>query len=63
MAEPTDEQLREYAAKLPDLYREIFEAFYRLEPKRREHDPELASASSKMSSRSVTTPSPRSTTR
>jgi len=38
MAEPTDEQLREYAAKLPKLYREIFEAFYHAFPERRQHD-------------------------
>ncbi len=39
MAEPTDEQLREYAAKLPDLYRETFEAFYRMEPNRHDGAP------------------------
>ena len=38
MAEPTDEQLAEYAAKLPKLYREIFEAFYQAYPERRQHD-------------------------
>ena len=38
MAEPTDEQLREYAAKLPQLYREILEAFPKAYPARRQHD-------------------------
>ena len=38
MAEPTDEQLREYAAKLPQLYREVLEAFPGAYPARRQHD-------------------------
>lgn len=34
MAEPTDEQLREYAAKLPQIYRDIFAIFDEAAPER-----------------------------
>lgn len=34
MAEPTDEQLREYAAKLPPIYRDILAAFQNAAPNR-----------------------------
>lgn len=34
MAEPTDEQLREYAAKLPQIYRDILKAFQAATPNR-----------------------------
>ena len=34
MAEPTDEQLREYAAKLPQIYKDILAAFQRVSPNR-----------------------------
>ena len=34
MAEPTDEQLREYAAKLPPIYRDILAAFQNANPHR-----------------------------
>jgi len=38
MAEPTDEQLREYAAKLPPIYRDILAAFPKADPARRQGD-------------------------
>ncbi len=38
MAEPTDEQLREYAAKLPQIYRDILAAFAKADPARRQGD-------------------------
>ena len=41
MAEPTDEQLAEYAAKLPQIYRDVLEAFTRIDPKRRRGDAAL----------------------
>lgn len=34
MAEPTDEQLAEYAAKLPQIYKDILAAFPRVSPNR-----------------------------
>ena len=38
MAEPTDEQLREYAAKLPQIYKDILAAFSKADPSRRQGD-------------------------
>jgi hypothetical protein len=38
MAEPTDEQLREYAAKLPEIYRDVLAAFPKADPARRQGD-------------------------
>lgn len=34
MAEPTDEQLRDYAAKLPQIYKDILTAFPEINPER-----------------------------
>ena len=39
MAEPTDEQLRDYAAKLPQIYRDLLAAFPKIDPDRRSGDP------------------------
>ncbi len=41
MAEPTDEQLREYALKLPQIYRDVLEAFPKVDPGRRRGDAAL----------------------
>jgi hypothetical protein len=38
MPTPTDEQLREYAAKLPAIYRDILRAFPAVAPDRRDGD-------------------------
>ena len=39
MAEPTDDQLREYAAKLPQIYKDLLAAFPKVDPDRRSGDP------------------------
>ena len=38
MPEPTDEQLRDYAAKLPQIYKDILAAFPVADPQRRRGD-------------------------
>jgi len=38
MAEPTDEQLRDYTAKMPKIYKDILLAFPGFDSKRREFD-------------------------
>lgn len=41
MAEPTDEQLRDYVAKLPQIYKDLLAAFPKFHPNRRSGDPVL----------------------
>lgn len=38
MAEPTVDQLREYAAKLPEIYKDVLIAFPKIDPERRRGD-------------------------